>query len=1257
MDSRTYTGQSVAGGASGSTAAGGAPEAVTSSSITELTGEVIDGLLDVGPILGKGGMGVVYQVFHREWNRELAMKIPIHLGGEKFDLRRWVREAHTWIDLGLHPRVVSCWFVRQWREVPALFLDLYAGGSLKEKLEAREHPPQSPLEWAEAFTWLIHASEGLHHAHQMGLIHRDIKPANLMFDADGNLAVTDFGLGKAFNQPESPDSAGQGGIASPSEILGAIPEPSLTRTGVMTGTPHYAPPEQWMQRPVGPQADIYAFAVVAYQVLTGRHPFEPPGERWDLGRLITAHLMGEVFPPAKHNPDIPSRLSEILAQSLAKAASDRPSSLLEVRDVLLEAYLERAGEVYTQPLPAPLSQRADALNNKAVSLWSIGMRKEALTAWGQAEGLERDHLEVSYNRAITSWLTGRRRPLEIEGVLRGIGASSSRGSCVWGQYLLARGEFVEAARSLSEGLASLGLREDGTLWRALGDAALGAGDRDQALEAYSKALELIPSDNTTRITCARLSAGKPMVREGFVSQANLESLGRLLCWASLELAEGLVLVYAASLVVVDLTGHELTRAPLPSMNVITRVEVRAGKILVLGSHEAYLLLLEHNDGRWSWGQARHVPQHIQGFIDEDRILMGLTTLQIRSWVDLSQHGTLMVGHEKQVFVHRYLPKQQRLITGGGDRVVRFWNLADAQCLAEGRGHGDFITKLNLARQDQLLITGDGSGMVAFWLLPKLERLQKLEFRGQIIDLEVAGDGQQEVLLVGYQSGEGFRRTAAVLLDRMQVIFDEPGGVALWNSGFALWEGREVAVLSLPECIEWRHQVVADSPILWCLSYADGQELLLWLEGNELLRWRLPSGIPIPPPLPLVRANTLWEAQQARQSFLSMMEKARQSFEAKEWETSYSDLCQARKVEGYAREQEALDLLSDLTQRLPRKEVRELYRACELVSPGRDRAQRFTVGDEGQWVATSSGSLIRLWDLRRGTCVRGMTGHREEVIGLSFWRADVPFGQPPLLFSFSADRSVRLWDCRTGECLQTLVAGVGSAIVTVGFCTETRFYAFVDRGGRLCTGRWSRSRPFELESLAVFRSLELPEAVTVGPSGGWLVVAEGRSKVFQLDTPESVPRLELELPYILTLLPWPDGRLLGTTSTGSLEVYDLERRTVIQSFPRRGRAIVALAATKDGEVLATVDDNGLIELWLLGLAHKVLERTVEEPIRSLTFSGDGRYLLALSRAGTLMIWELEWGLGSVVLSTTGEGEQGLAKKSLWSRLRRTFGGKA
>jgi serine/threonine protein kinase/WD40 repeat protein len=1232
------------------------------AAITELTGELIDGILEVGPILGKGGMGIVYEVFHREWNRKLAMKIPLHLGGGNFDMRRWIREAHTWIDLGLHPRVVSCWFVRQWRDVPALFLDLYSGGSLKEKLESRSAPPQSVQEWAEALVWLIHACEGLHHAHQMGLIHRDIKPANLMFDSEGGLAVTDFGLGKAFNKAAD-DEADRGADPSAEQMrerFAGQDQHSLTRTGVMTGTPHFAPPEQWMQKPVGPQADIYALGVVAYQALTGRHPFEPPGERWDLGRLVTAHLMGEVVPPNQFYSGVPERLSATIATCLAKKASDRPETLIHLRQVLVEAYLERTGQEYPYGLPQPLSQRADALNNKAVSLWSIGLRKEATQAWAEADRIERNHLEVTYNRMVTSWLTGRRRPAEVEAAIRELATSSSRGSSALGQFLLSRGEFAKAVEYLSDSLQSPGLKDDGTLWRALGEAAEAAGDLRLAEEAYHKALALIPTDQATSQALQAIRSGQAEPTEGLIAKAYFREQGSLLVWTTLESGRGLALVFVDRVVICDLRGHELARADLPAMNVVTRVESRGYHLLIVGNHEALVLTFARVEGRLSLVGSRHWKRDVIGLIDSERVLTGSTTLQVRARADEAEMGRLMVGHEKQVLCHLYLPTQDRMVTGGADRVLRVWSLVDAQCLVEARGHQDFIQRLGIARQDQLLITGDASGMVCFWLMPKLERLQRLQFSGGITDLVVSGSGQQEVLLVSYREEAGAYRTAVVLLDRMQVMFDEPGRLVRWKPGFALWDSQGFSAHSLPDCVEWRHLSVSDSRVERCLASPIGEELLFWTDQQELIRWRLPAQVPEPPPLPLVRANTLSEVQQARQEFAGLMDKAWSSYRQDDFSSAYWELSRARLVEGYAREPEALELLSLLSQKLNRRELREMWQVRELMPPGQDRPRRLIVDELGRWAATSAGPLIRLWDLRNGICARGMTGHRDEVVQLAFWETEEVSGSAPLLFSFTADRNVRLWDSSTGECLQTLIAGSGPAVVTVGLNKQTRHYAFVERGGRLLTGRYSERRPLALELLASYKSIELPDAVVVGRNGDWIIVAEDRSsKVFRTLQSESGLKLnlEMEVPYRLTLLPAGGRHLIGATDTGALEMFNLQSRKLVTRFPREGAPILAMACSDDGAVLATVDGERFLQIWLVESTHCVLERHLSEGIRTLTFSGNGRYLACLSEKGTLIVWDMEWQLDPDIVQTAPLEERLPSKTGVWSRLRAKLGRKS
>jgi WD40 repeat protein len=171
------------------------------------------------------------------------------------------------------------------------------------------------------------------------------------------------------------------------------------------------------------------------------------------------------------------------------------------------------------------------------------------------------------------------------------------------------------------------------------------------------------------------------------------------------------------------------------------------------------------------------------------------------------------------------------------------------------------------------------------------------------------------------------------------------------------------------------------------------------------------------------------------------------------------------------------------------------------------------------------------------------------------------------------------------------------------------------------------------------------------------VAEGRSsKVFRLPEPTSVPRLELELPYRMTLLPAGGRHVIGANDTGALELFDLQDRKLVANFAREGEVIVSMAHTDDGAVLATVDAAGLLQIWLVETAHCVLERPLNENIRKLVFSGNGRYLACLSGKGVLTVWEMEWQLDPDVVQTAPLEERLPVKTGVWSRLRARFGRK-
>ncbi|MFA5505812.1 MAG: protein kinase [Vulcanimicrobiota bacterium] len=1218
---------------------------------SSLTGELIGGILEVGQLLGKGGMGVVYQVFHREWNRQLAMKVPIALGEkEGFDLKRWVREAHTWIDLGLHPRVVSCWFVRQWKGVPTLFLDLYSGGSLKERLETRQGPPSTPEEWGKALTWLIHACEGLQHAHQMGLVHRDIKPANLLFNDEDHLAVTDFGLGKAISKASPETIEGESIEAVMNSAALSKQETALTRTGVMSGTPHYAPPEQWMQKQVGPEADIYALAIVAYEVLTGRHPYEPPGERWTLGQLISAHLMGKPEPAGSFHPDVPENLSIALVQCLGKKATDRPRFPNELREVLIHAFKERTGRDYAFGMPQPLSQRADALNNKAVSLWSIGLRDEAVQAWAEADRLERNHLEVTYNRMITSWLTGRRSAQEAETSIRELSTASVRGRSSAGMFMLTRGRYEEAASMLEEALENAMLIEDGTIWRGLGEALMAQGEKARARDAFEKALALIPTDQFSKRSLAKLEKTSELPRrEGLVATSTWKARGRLADWLLMENSQAVVFLFGNKLVVAGRDGHEKVSLEIPLRTNSPLLKARNSHIFVVDGPQAWSMSVVISDGVWKLVGLRQWSQRVIGFVNENQILTGDTTLQLRSRLDGTQFGPLLVGHEKQVLSFEVDDRNGKLLTGGADRVVRVWNLKDGQCEREGRGHQNFIDALTLGTQSHLLVSGDRSGIVILWHLPKMEKLHRFEFPGSVISLHLKGDGREQTLFVVYRAEDEAPRTAVVFMDRLQVMMERAGAFFHWGPGFGIWQERGFKLFGLPEGVEWRSHRV-ESGIQDVLFKLDRNEILIWTEESECILHKLPSALPEPPALPLVRANTLSEVQQARQQFAHLMEAAWASYRAEDWSDSYWQLSRARLVEGYSREPETLELLSRLAKRLNRRELREMWRVRELTAPGGENSSRMTVDYRGLWAATSAGHVIRLWDLKNGTCIRGLTGHAAEVVFLEFWETGRGMGAPYLL-SFGADRTARIWNPNSGECLQQWVVA-DNAIIAAGVNTQSLTFALVSRSGRLCVGRWQGEEPYQMEVTAACDYEGIPNYVRLTGDGRFVIVLEDKLRYFEVSESGDSVKPVGELPYYAGLALGKGSRFLGAHPDGHLETVDLRRpkkRTPLSGVVKK---ITSMAMSDDGCVVATLDARDTLRFWLVESDQCVLERPLTEKLKRVRFSGNGRYLSGLAENGCLQMWELEWQLDPnrpVVASLPAQEPRGL-----WGRLKTRLG---
>ncbi len=276
-----------------------------------MNGTVLGKRYELLEVVGDGGMATVYKARCRMLDRIVAVKIlkPEYSRDQSF-VEKFRTEATAAARLS-HPNIVNIYDVGQEDDIYYIVMEYVEGRTLKDIISE-----EGPLPVGKAVDIAIMICDGIHQAHQKGIIHRDIKPANILVTSNGMVKVADFGIAQAISKKT---------ITFGENVIGSV---------------HYISPEQAKGEPLTPATDIYSLGCVLFEMLTGQIPFDAESPI----TVALKHIHDELVSPSSLNPEITPSLEAIIYRAMDKVPARRFKTAEDMRNALL--HLGRGQEGY-----------------------------------------------------------------------------------------------------------------------------------------------------------------------------------------------------------------------------------------------------------------------------------------------------------------------------------------------------------------------------------------------------------------------------------------------------------------------------------------------------------------------------------------------------------------------------------------------------------------------------------------------------------------------------------------------------------------------------------------------------------------------------------------------------------------------------------------------------------------------------------------------------------------------------------------------
>lgn len=966
-------------------------------------------------LIGRGGMGVVYEALHERLDRRVALKMLSRMSlADTVARERFRREAEATAKLS-HPNIVQVFEVGEHQGQPFLALEYVPGPSLAEQwTQAR----QSPREAAQLVEQLARA---IHYAHQQGIVHRDLKPGNVLISPD-RPKITDFGLAVPL---ESSD---------------------LTITGEIVGTPDYMSPEQASgkssQRVVGKASDVYALGAILYSAVTGRPPFQG-ATALDALELVRSH---DPILPTRINPSVPRDLETICLKCLEKDPSRRYLTAEALADDLerfqtgkpiaarragsLERFRRWCRRNPVLAVAAVLGLIAMLLGAGFTASHSVTLRlreEQKLTKQALADvEIQKTRAEENAKQLADQQKLTRAALVDAERFRRQAEGLSTSLSMERGLALLDQGDVARGMLLLGHCL-QIAPASDADLHRVI-RANLAAVHRRLPLQLHA-VMELrgevraavFSPDGKQLFTGGRNSPpqlwdvatgnpiGKPLAHSGEIKSVLFSHDGAFLVTASTDKTVRLWDPATAELIGQPLSHPAAVHAAALSPD---------SKLLVTGCNEGTTTLWELPSGKRlrDWKQLGSI--HTIAFSsDGQRFVTGTAVRRAQVWTaDGNPIGEAML-HGGEVLSAAFRPDGLWVVTGSEDGNAQFWDAAtgkptgfpvvhrgavravgysaDGKTLWTGGAYGQvrlwdaaLMTPLGTPIHHQSVVhtvsqtadrrylaTGSADGMVRVWVQPKMvDHSLVIPHKHLVYCVAVSPDGQSVVSGTADPTAQIWNaKTGAPIgqpLVHQHSVLDaaySPDSQTIVTGSIdktaRLWNAADGSPIGAPMKHVGHVYAVSFSP--------DGQYVLTGCKGNNVQLWNAKTGEPIGEPI--VHPDWVHAAVYSPQGEVIL--------------TGCED--------GFARLWNATthELIGDpIPHRGPVK--------AAAYSPDGYRILTGTWGDR----------TARLWDPVTGEPVGPPLAHQEHVLATAF----SPDGKT--MATGAWDGTARLWDVATGRSL-------------------------------------------------------------------------------------------------------------------------------------------------------------------------------------------------------------------------------------------------